>query len=754
MSEFSITSPFIAALVTYLMPSVVCALIALIAWQSFPRLSEGLARDLVWAFGVTAAIQAVLLLNGPAQILPSPMLRLLDCVSLAVMGWAFFGSWRRTFLVGSLVACGIYGAFALSLWQLSGAESDWASRAWHLIGSTILGSAALSLWQRRGEYPLLLLISFALLTVGYALGVLGWGEGALLARWIAFPLILAALVQFSTREIESVRTELVSFSQHSLRQTQQLLTLLRASTALIGRSDVAAILGEAVEGIALGVGADMAFAALVDDPDGRRLRLLAFYPPRPSMCGRVISVAAQPALADAMQRGQQVVLTPNQRGIHALAALVSSAPGPAIIQPLAGKGRVLGLIAAMNGRHHRPFTEDEQRVMEAFGAQVGTAVENALLDQVIESQTRELAELLVAREEEASRRAAILESLAEGVIVFDHHEQAILANPAASAVLELAPAGLIGKPLQAIMNGQIHPDDYGLVRSLLEGTARSACRVRWADKTVLLSVAPVRLSSTGRHGTVMVLRDITEDAKVERLKSEFVSVVSHELRSPFATLDSTIQVIQRYGLEHLLPQQRAQWQQLEDGLKRAETMINNLVTFASFLSKQGQLRMTALDMRELAEEVIGSLGPVVQTRHVRIVSELEDVPPVHGDRERLSEAIYHLVHNAIKFNRPGGMVIVSCRSTPESVIVEVADTGLGIPPDQLQEVWKDFAQLADPLRRGVEGLGLGLPLVRYVIQAHGGQVWADSQVGQGSVFGFALPLPGEAKSRSRSEAAG
>ncbi len=743
MSELLIASPLVAALVAYLVPCVASALIALIAWQTFRRLGEGLLRDLAWAFGVTAAIQAVLLLAGSTQALPSPVLRLLDCGSLAVMGWAFFGSWRRTFLVGSLAACGIYGAFALSLWQLSGVESGWANRAWHLIGSVILGSAALTLWRRRSEYPALLFTSFTLLTVGYALGMLGWEEGTLLARLIAFPLIMAALVQFSTREIESIRTELVSFSQHSLRQTQQLLTLLRASTALIGRSDVAAILGEAVEGIALGVGADAAFAALVDDPDGRRLRLLAFYPPKVSVRGRVIPLAAQPALADAMQRGQQVVLTPSQRGIHALAALMSSTPGPAIIQPLTGKGRALGLIAAMNGRHGRAFTEDERRVMEAFGAQVGTAVENALLDQVIESQTRELAELLVAREEEAGRRAAILESLAEGVIVFDHNEQAILSNPAASAVLELEPAGLIGKPLQAIMNGQIHPDDYELVQSLLEGAARSACRIRWADKTVLLSVAPVRLSSTGRHGTVMVLRDITEDAKVERLKSEFVSVVSHELRSPFATLDSAVQIIQRYGLDHLLPPQREQWRQLEDGLKHAETLINNLVTFASFLSKQGQLRVTALDVRELAEEVLESLGPVAQTRHVTMASELaEDVPLVHGDRERLAEAIYHLVHNAIKFNRPGGMVIVSCRSAPESVIVEVADTGMGIPPDRLQEVWRDFAQLADPLRRGVEGLGLGLPLVRYVIQAHGGEVWADSQVGQGSVFGFSLPLPG------------
>jgi signal transduction histidine kinase len=206
-------------------------------------------------------------------------------------------------------------------------------------------------------------------------------------------------------------------------------------------------------------------------------------------------------------------------------------------------------------------------------------------------------------------------------------------------------------------------------------------------------------------------------------------------------LDSSMQLIQKYGLERLIPEQRQQMQQLGEGLKRAETMVNNLVTFASFLSKQGQLRMTSLDLSKLVCEAVQALEPMAQVRGVNVTLELaEEMPPVYGDRQRLIEAIYHLVHNAIKFNRPGGSVVVSCRFVLESVIVEVADTGPGIPSDKLSEVWKDFAQLADPLRRGVEGLGLGLPLVRYVIEAHSGQVWADSQVGQGSVFGFSLPF--------------
>jgi signal transduction histidine kinase len=182
---------------------------------------------------------------------------------------------------------------------------------------------------------------------------------------------------------------------------------------------------------------------------------------------------------------------------------------------------------------------------------------------------------------------------------------------------------------------------------------------------------------------------------------------------------------------------------LAEGLQRAETLINNLITFAALLSKQGQLRMAPVDLGQVAKETIHVLEPLAQAREVKMSLQISaGLPTVYCDRERLAEAIYHLTQNAVKFNHPGGSVTLACRSAPEDVLFEVTDTGIGISPDKLPQMWQDFTQLADPLRRGVEGLGLGLPLVRYVVRAHGGQVWARSQPGQGSVFGFRIPLGG------------
>jgi signal transduction histidine kinase len=133
------------------------------------------------------------------------------------------------------------------------------------------------------------------------------------------------------------------------------------------------------------------------------------------------------------------------------------------------------------------------------------------------------------------------------------------------------------------------------------------------------------------------------------------------------------------------------------------------------------------------------------TFQVDIVGKLS---PVQGDRNLLTVALYQLVHNAIKFTRDGGKVWVSCWTTVDSFVFDVKDNGVGIPPEKLNDIWKTFTQTADPLRRGLEGLGLGLALVKNIITAHGGEVWVESNVGSGSVFGFKIPLLAGGKPKS------
>jgi len=231
--------------------------------------------------------------------------------------------------------------------------------------------------------------------------------------------------------------------------------------------------------------------------------------------------------------------------------------------------------------------------------------------------------------------------------------------------------------------------------------------------------------------------------EANKLKSNFLGLISHELRSPFVSIDFALQTFGRYGTEALRPEKRELFDELSKGFKDARGMIDRLVAYAGLLSKQGKLNLQPVDIAAVIHENVTILEPMTQSRglmlHVQTDSGL--LLPA-GDRERISEAIWHLLHNAIKFTKRGGQITVSAVNQNDGLLIQVNDTGIGISKEQQKRLWEAFSQLADPLQRGVEGLGLGLALVRYVAVAHGGNVNLESEPGVGSTFGLWLPKRG------------
>jgi signal transduction histidine kinase len=229
--------------------------------------------------------------------------------------------------------------------------------------------------------------------------------------------------------------------------------------------------------------------------------------------------------------------------------------------------------------------------------------------------------------------------------------------------------------------------------------------------------------------------------ELDHLKSGFLGVITHELRSPFVNITMSLQLIERYGLVHLLPEQREQLQQLNSGVQSAKVMIDNLVKFATFLSKQGEVHPAPVKLGILVENALLPLTFQAQRKGLTLkVNIPDDLPAVRVDEALLGEAVYHLTHNAIKFTSSGGEVSLRAWEEGDLLHLEVKDNGIGVPADKLPTLWDSFSQMADPLQRGVEGLGLGLALVKYVVTAHGGEVWAESKDGVGSTFGFRIPV--------------
>ncbi|MDM8530292.1 ATP-binding protein [Anaerolineales bacterium HSG25] len=229
--------------------------------------------------------------------------------------------------------------------------------------------------------------------------------------------------------------------------------------------------------------------------------------------------------------------------------------------------------------------------------------------------------------------------------------------------------------------------------------------------------------------------------ELDNLKSAFIGVITHEMRSPFINIDFSVQLLERYGLEHLVPEQVEQLGQLKLNIKEAKQMVDNLVNFATFLSNRADLFLSSVNLSQLLGEAVTPHRDFATKKQIRIYEQCDSsLDNVSADQQRLRNAVSQLVHNAVKFTNPGGEVWVRCVAQPDTVRIEIQDTGIGVDPEILPHLWDDFTQTSDSLRRGVEGLGLGLTLVKYVATAHGGTVFATSQIDQGSTFGFEIPL--------------
>ncbi|MBN1933681.1 MAG: GAF domain-containing sensor histidine kinase [Anaerolineae bacterium] len=291
-------------------------------------------------------------------------------------------------------------------------------------------------------------------------------------------------------------------------------------------------------------------------------------------------------------------------------------------------------------------------------------------------------------------------------------------------------------------------DELAWLKALADQTAVALQNARLFDQVETMSVNVMRLNAELELANRALERTNEELTgaysrlqELDKLKSDFIGVITHELRTPFVAAGFSVQLLARYAERGMLNELSQQIKQLDKELADGRQMIDRVISFASLLSKQGELKRERANLETLIRETVAPLETMAHSRNIEIeVHVAGDLPLMLVDKDRLGEAMYHMVHNAIKFNHEGGSVSVSCRTQDGSVRFEVQDTGCGIAPDQLPTIWEAFTQTADSVNRGVEGLGLGLPLIKFVTQAHGGTVWASSEVDRGSAFGFNLPI--------------
>jgi two-component system phosphate regulon sensor histidine kinase PhoR len=342
----------------------------------------------------------------------------------------------------------------------------------------------------------------------------------------------------------------------------------------------------------------------------------------------------------------------------------------------------------------------------------------------------------VAVRKERDQLQIILSSMSEGVLVVGTNGRALLANPAFARLFDLA-GEVAGRPVLELVR---RPElDRLLERTLSSGAPQSGqLEVQAPERrTILLASAAL---AGGEHGAVIVARDTTELTRVADMRRDFVANVSHELKTPLSAIRAYAETLRDGALEEPNTARRFTdrilWQ-----CRRLQALLADLLTLSRLESVPLAAERELVDLRQLARRTVELLSAMAQERQVTVtLEESEPVPPLPGDADGLERLIVNLLDNAIKYNRPGGEVTVRLARTNDQAIVEVTDTGIGIPPESLSRIFERFYRVDKGRSREEGGTGLGLAIVKHVAQAHGGQVEVESKGGRGSTFRVRLPL--------------
>jgi PAS domain S-box-containing protein len=362
---------------------------------------------------------------------------------------------------------------------------------------------------------------------------------------------------------------------------------------------------------------------------------------------------------------------------------------------------------------------------------------NLELDQRVEERTLEVAEAF-------SRNQAILEGIADGVIVFDHDGKAMVANPAIVELLQRPPDEIIGSDIETLMGPDVDVADRERVVHLLRDRESShpSVKFQWGDKTLSVSFAPVRDVSEKVTGTVAVFRDFTREAEVDRMKSAFVSMASHELRTPLNAILGYADMLQEAVYGPLPDKQSGVIERIMANTGQMMSLVDNLLDQAQIEAGKLALNVTSFAPADLLDGVQDVMGVLAQAKGLELTSHVVVGVPdtLSGDRQRLHQILVNLVSNAIKFTEQGTVRVRIYRPNAAHWALEVSDTGCGIPPEAQSHIFDPFGQVDDSVTREHTGFGLGLSIVKQLIVLMGGEITLASKVGRGSTFTVVLPL--------------
>ena len=363
------------------------------------------------------------------------------------------------------------------------------------------------------------------------------------------------------------------------------------------------------------------------------------------------------------------------------------------------------------------------------------------LVRAFSDMTEQQRERLDELSQDYRRFAAVIEHMADGVLIIDRPGDVLLINPAACRLLHTRESDALGRSFAAVVR------HHALIELWQRGRRERSEQVEAVEISpkLFLQVVVTPYSQAERAGFIVILQDLTQVRRLQVMRRDFITNLSHELRSPLASLRAVVETLRDGALDDPPAAERF-LQQAESEVNTMTQMVEELTELSQIESGQIRLRLAPTAVGELVAGPLERLRPQAEAGGLALAAELPpDLPPVLVDGERVRQVMTNLLHNAIKFTPPGGQVTVGAAvdDTGRMVVIEVRDTGVGIPKADVGRVFERFYKSDRARTRGRGGTGLGLAIARHIVETHGGQIRVKSKEGKGSSFFFSLPVAGE-----------
>ncbi|HEX9987662.1 MAG TPA: ATP-binding protein [Chloroflexia bacterium] len=411
-------------------------------------------------------------------------------------------------------------------------------------------------------------------------------------------------------------------------------------------------------------------------------------------------------------------------------------------------------ILTVTSREYGAFSTTHTELLRVIGQLMGLAFSNSL------AHTLAFAQVNAQLRDKLAELEIVLSSMSNGLLLCDGTGRIVRANDAAGNMLGLPPDKIVG---QSVLdeNWNRMPDassteEGPLARSILYGDECANCPIeieRDGEVRVLsVTASPFRKGDSERDGTVVVIRDVTEERRAEQTKEEFFSLLSHELRAPLTVISGYAQMLVRRLGRQELTQEVGYAGLIKEHAGRMAAMVGDLVESGRLEAGIQAITKAPVDMRALVEEVVGRMSgeqQAVPGKHTLALSMDPDLPQISADAQRVDQVLTNMLANAIKYSPDGGEIEVKVHAltqdgkhpAPGEIHIQISDHGVGVPETDRKRIFERAYRGQNGKIVNTQGLGLGLYICKLVVEAHGGTLGVkDNPTGPGSTFWFTLPI--------------